>query len=109
MAWTGGQSRSPKEILLTLSSSPLLHFVRVDSEHVETAGWEQDGATEMEWGKTTGTRQDETIRTGWDETTRTGRDETTGTGQDETTGMGRDETSGMGRDGAGWDIDEGVR
>ena len=48
MAWTGGRSWSPKEILRTLNSCPLLLFVRVESEHVETAGWEQDGATEME-------------------------------------------------------------
>src|SRR5882724_8902732 len=72
MAWTGGRSQSPKEILHILSSSPPLHFVRVELEHVETAGWEQDGATEMEQGETTGMRRDETI----------------GMGQDETTGMG---------------------
>src|SRR5882724_3198054 len=93
MAWTGGRSRSPKEILHTLSSSPLLRFVRVESEHVETARWEQDRATEMERGETTGTRQDKTI----------------GMGQEETTRMGRDETSGTGRDGVGQDVDHGVR
>ena len=58
MAWTGGQSRLPKEILRTLSSSPLLHFVRVELEHVETAGWEQDGATEMGQGEPTGMGRD---------------------------------------------------
>ena len=93
MAWTGGQSWSPKEILHTLNSSPLLHFVRVESEHVETAGWEQDGATEMGQGETTGTGWDETIRMGWDKTTR----------------MGWDKTTRMGQDGAGRDVDDMVR
>src|SRR5882724_7432533 len=93
LAWTGGRSQSPKEILHTLNSSPLLHFVRVELEHVETGRWEQDRATKMGWGETTRMGQDKTIGTGWDETT----------------GMRQDETTGMGQDGAGRDIDNGVR
>src|SRR5882724_3035071 len=64
MAWTGRRAWSLKKILCTLNSSLLLHFARVESEHVETVGWEQDETTWMGWDKTTGMGRDETTGTG---------------------------------------------